>query len=214
MLRFNPDPAEEWIFALWEAAPTPAKAARLRQAEVEKLLKRHRIRRIDAAWVLAILKKQALVVASGVTEAAVAHKVIRFGSDKRFSSPFSSRALRNTSAFKLPFRSCHDGPVGNKVLHKALKTEDSVVCKISVAGVAETTQNNAPVSGCSPNFSARRPVDANPAIEAPAGLDEAHFEHDLLRRCHGHAIGDIFGRELLSERQHLLHDNCTRGRRR
>ena len=73
MLGFNSDLAEEWIFALWEAAPTPAKAARLRQAEVEKLLKRHRIRRIGAAKVLAILKEQALVVAPGVTEAAVAH---------------------------------------------------------------------------------------------------------------------------------------------
>ena len=58
---------------LWEAASTPAKAARLRQAEVEKLLKRHRIRRIGAAKVLAILKEQALIVAPGVTEAAVAH---------------------------------------------------------------------------------------------------------------------------------------------
>ena len=43
------------------------------QAEVKKLLKRHRIRRIGAAKVLSILKEQALVVAPGVTEAAVAH---------------------------------------------------------------------------------------------------------------------------------------------
>ena len=73
MLQFDSDLAEEWILALWEAAPTPAKAARLRQAEVEKLLKRHRIRRIGAAEVLAILKQPALIVAPGVTEAAVAH---------------------------------------------------------------------------------------------------------------------------------------------
>jgi len=73
MLQFDSDLAEEWVLKLWEAAPTPAKAARLRQAEVEKLLKRHRIRRIGAAKVLAILKEQALIVAPGVTEAAVAH---------------------------------------------------------------------------------------------------------------------------------------------
>ena len=73
MLQFDSDLAEEWVLKLWEAAPTPAKAARLRQAEVEKLLKRHRIRRIGAAKVLSILKEQALVVAPGVTEAAVAH---------------------------------------------------------------------------------------------------------------------------------------------
>jgi transposase len=37
MLQFDSDLAEEWILKLWEAAPTPAKAARLRQAEIEKL---------------------------------------------------------------------------------------------------------------------------------------------------------------------------------
>ncbi len=73
LLQFDSDLAEEWILKLWEAAPTPAKAARLREAQVEKLLKRHRIRRIGAAKVAAILKQPALTVAPGVTEAAVAH---------------------------------------------------------------------------------------------------------------------------------------------
>ncbi len=73
MLQFDSDLAEEWILELWEMAPTPAKTARLRQAEVEKLLKRRRIRRISAAEVLAILKEQALTVAPGVAEAAAAH---------------------------------------------------------------------------------------------------------------------------------------------
>jgi hypothetical protein len=45
MLQLGSDLTEAWIFALWEAAPTPAEAARLRQAQVEKLLKCHRIRR-------------------------------------------------------------------------------------------------------------------------------------------------------------------------
>ncbi|MGA8581778.1 MAG: IS110 family transposase [Bryobacteraceae bacterium] len=73
MLQFGSDLAEEWVLRLWEVAPTPAKAARLREAQVEKLLKSHRIRRIGAAEVLAILKQPALTVAPGVTEAAVAH---------------------------------------------------------------------------------------------------------------------------------------------
>jgi transposase len=73
MLQLGSDLTEEWIFALWEAAPTPAEAARLRQARVEKLLKCHRIRRIDAAKVVAILRQPALIVAQGVAEAAVAH---------------------------------------------------------------------------------------------------------------------------------------------
>jgi hypothetical protein len=37
MLQLGSDLAEEWIFVLWEKVPVPAKAARLRQTEVEKL---------------------------------------------------------------------------------------------------------------------------------------------------------------------------------
>ena len=69
MLQLGSDLAEEWVLRLWEMAPTPAKAARLRDAQVGKLLKTHRIRRIGAAEVLAILKQPALTVAPGVTEA-------------------------------------------------------------------------------------------------------------------------------------------------
>jgi len=85
MLQFGSDLAEEWVLKLWEAAPSPAKAARLRQAEVEKLLKHHRIRRISAAEVLAILKQQALVVAPGVTDAAMAHIRVLIESIRLFS---------------------------------------------------------------------------------------------------------------------------------
>jgi transposase len=54
-------------------APTPAKAARLREATVARLLSQHHIRRIDAEKTLAILRQPAIQVAAGVTEAAVLH---------------------------------------------------------------------------------------------------------------------------------------------
>ncbi len=73
MLQIDCDLAEEWFLKLWEAAPAPADAALLCQAQVENLLKSHRIRRIGAAKVLGILNQPALTVAPGVTEAAVAH---------------------------------------------------------------------------------------------------------------------------------------------
>ena len=85
MLQFGSDLAEEWLLRLWEVAPTPAKAARLREAQVEKLLKSHRIRRISAAEVLAILKQQALTVAPGVTQAAVAHIRVLIASIRLFA---------------------------------------------------------------------------------------------------------------------------------
>src|SRR3954453_17651839 len=73
LLELNEDVAAEWILALWSVAPTPAKAAQLREATVARLLGRHRIRRLDAASVLGVLRQPAITVAAGVTEAAVLH---------------------------------------------------------------------------------------------------------------------------------------------
>lgn len=69
------DLGAEWLLDLWEAAPTPAKAARLHETTIAKLLKRHRIRRFDAAHVLTVLRKPPIQVAAGTTEAARAHVV-------------------------------------------------------------------------------------------------------------------------------------------
>jgi transposase len=73
LLEVADDVTAEWILALWTMAPTPAKAARLREATVARLLSRHRIRRLDAASVLGVLRQPAITVAAGVTEAAVLH---------------------------------------------------------------------------------------------------------------------------------------------
>jgi len=73
MLELEADITAEWMLDLWEALPTPAKATRVRESTVKKILKDHRIRRIDAAQALAILRKPAVVVAPGTIEAATAH---------------------------------------------------------------------------------------------------------------------------------------------
>ena len=73
LLDLTDDVAAEWVLALWTMAPTPAKAARLRPMTLARLLKQHRIRRIDAAAALGILRQPAIQVAAGVTEAAVLH---------------------------------------------------------------------------------------------------------------------------------------------
>ena len=62
-----------WFLALWHQAPTPAKAARLRKTTVEQILASHRIRRLEAAEVLDILRQKPLTVAPGVVEAASGH---------------------------------------------------------------------------------------------------------------------------------------------
>jgi transposase len=73
LLELSDDVAAEWVLELWSLAPTPAKAARLREATLARLLKQHRIRRVDAGTALGILRRPAIKVAAGVTEAAVLH---------------------------------------------------------------------------------------------------------------------------------------------
>ena len=65
--------AAEWFLDLWSLAPTPAKAARVRESSIERVLKTHRIRRLGAADALARLRQKPLTVAAGTTEAALAH---------------------------------------------------------------------------------------------------------------------------------------------
>jgi transposase len=67
------DIAADWFLDLWEQAPTPAKAAQITEKALANVLKAHRIRRIDAAEALRMLRHAPLSVAAGVAEAATAH---------------------------------------------------------------------------------------------------------------------------------------------
>jgi transposase len=67
------DLAADWFLDLWRQIPTPAKAQRVKEKTIAGILKTHRIRRIDAAEVLRILRQTPLVVAPGTAEAASAH---------------------------------------------------------------------------------------------------------------------------------------------
>jgi transposase len=73
ILELEADLGSEWLLELWETVPTPDKAARVRETTIAKLLKRHRIRRFDAAQVLGMLRAPRIQVAAGTAEAASAH---------------------------------------------------------------------------------------------------------------------------------------------
>jgi transposase len=73
MLEIADDLAANWFLDLWHQVPTSTKAARVRPATIEGILKGNRIRRIDAVEVLRILRQTPLSVAPGTTEAACAH---------------------------------------------------------------------------------------------------------------------------------------------
>jgi transposase len=67
------DIAADWFLDLWQQVPTPAKAARVSESKIERILKDHRIRRVNATEVLRILRQKPLWVAPGTAEAASAH---------------------------------------------------------------------------------------------------------------------------------------------
>ena len=73
MLELENDLAATWLLDLWEAAPTPLKASRIRATTVAKVLKHNRIRKLDAAHVLDVLRHKPVTVADGTTRAAQAH---------------------------------------------------------------------------------------------------------------------------------------------
>jgi transposase len=73
MLELAEDVTADWFLELWTLAPTPAKAARVRQETIARLLKAQRIRRLGTAEVQHILRQTPIAVGAGTTEAASAH---------------------------------------------------------------------------------------------------------------------------------------------
>ena len=67
------DVAAPWTLELWSRLPTPAAAQRVREATLAKLLRQHRIRRLDAATLRDRLRAPAVRLAPGAAEAAAAH---------------------------------------------------------------------------------------------------------------------------------------------
>jgi transposase len=73
MLKLTNDLTATWFLELWTKAPTPAKAEHVRKSTIERLLKQHRIRRVDADTVLRTLQQPAIEVPNCVAEAAGVH---------------------------------------------------------------------------------------------------------------------------------------------
>jgi transposase len=72
-LDLGADMEAPWLLELWQLVPTPDKAKRVRQGSIAAILKRNRIRRLDAAHVLDILRQKPIAVADGTAKAACAH---------------------------------------------------------------------------------------------------------------------------------------------
>ena len=67
------DVAAPWALDLWRSLPTPRAGQRVREVTLTRVLKQHRIRRIDAATLRARLRAPAVKLAPGTGEAATTH---------------------------------------------------------------------------------------------------------------------------------------------
>lgn len=67
-LLLNGDLTKPWVLALWELIPSPKKAKRVSLKRVERLLRDHRIRRIDADSVLSLLRQPPLDLTPHIVE--------------------------------------------------------------------------------------------------------------------------------------------------
>jgi transposase len=72
-LALCPAADEPWFWALLREAPTPAGAQRLSLRRLERLLRDHRIRRLDAPHLREVLQQRPVYTAPGVIDAVVAH---------------------------------------------------------------------------------------------------------------------------------------------
>jgi transposase len=72
-LELHDDIGADWVLDTLELAPTPAAARAVKLPRLTKILTHARIRRTTGPEVLAILRKKALTVAPGTTQAASAH---------------------------------------------------------------------------------------------------------------------------------------------
>ena len=68
-LELEKDLSKLWVRELWQRAPTPKHARRLRKTTVDKLLGQHRVRRISADETLKILRTPPMALAPGTAEA-------------------------------------------------------------------------------------------------------------------------------------------------
>lgn len=73
VLQVSKTADEPWIWALLELAPTPVKAAKLTLKRIEKLLHQCKIRRIEAAELVATLRGPTFSLSAGTVEAASEH---------------------------------------------------------------------------------------------------------------------------------------------
>lgn len=134
---------QPWLWELLTVAPTPARAVHLKRPKVKAILKKHRIRRIDADNVLAKLREKPLPVAPGVANAASAHvgmilPLLRTAHEQRKACDTRVEVLMNQLALPETASPAPEGAADSDVRKPEKKYRDAAIL-LSVRGLGAQT---------------------------------------------------------------------------
>ena len=215
ILEFDGDLGAEWLLELWEAVPTPARATRVREATIAKLLKRNRIRRFDASHVLAVLRQQPVTVAAGTMEAASAHIATLIARIRLLNGQLK-QAHERLDALTSRLALNEEAEPGHKKQHDvdtllaegfdALQRRDYAALR-SLTGVAPVTRRS-----CKSLIVIRRQACHQRLSNAMYHWARVAVQHDRISRAKYAALrsrGHSHGRALRSVADRLLNVACA-----
>jgi len=116
VLALCPAADESWLWSLLEIAATPERASQVTKARLTRLLRDHRIRRVEASEVMTTLRQKALPVAPGTSEAASGQVLLLLA---RLRLAHSQRS-RCEKKLKTALEELANDPEGDAVLLQSL----------------------------------------------------------------------------------------------
>jgi transposase len=141
LLQLSSAAEDPWLWDLIEMAPVPATACKLTRGRIERLLMRHRIRRLTAEEVVAALRVPALNLAPGSAEAASEHALLllprlRIIRNQRLDIAARIETLRNELTAMVSETDAPERPTDVAVL----RSLPGVGCIVAATILAEASQ--------------------------------------------------------------------------
>ena len=168
-LVLSPSADDPWFWSLLEQAATPARARQLRRRTIERLLRTHRIRRVSADEVLAVLRAPTLPVADGALPAAARHIALllprlRLVAEQRRACAQEMETLLTALD--------QDGPTNGGISGETLRPSDVAIVR-SVPGVgrmvAATLLAEATASVAARDYKALRALGGSAPVTKQSG---------------------------------------------
>ena len=141
LLSLCPAADESWCWTLLREAPTPAAQRRLSQRRLTRLLRDHRVRRLEATQVREVLQEPNVYTAPGVVEAVAAHLQLLLPRVELVASQRREAERRLTSL--LEALETAEPPAGNQREHSdvaIVRSMPGIGTRVAARMLAEASQ--------------------------------------------------------------------------